>query len=75
MFKTPEQLKEFILWAKEHKLKRVKVGTIEVEISDLAFIESLDALPSQIESKVGGQPGEEADKKEEDDLLYWSTDK
>lgn len=73
MFKTPSELKEFIIWAKEHKVKRVRVDNIEVEISDLAFIEGLEPLSSQIGPITGQESNQDAAKKEEDEDLYWSA--
>lgn len=72
MFKSPKELKNFIIWAKNNKIKRVKVGDIEVEISDLAFIEDQLPLGSQINTPVSPSQGEQ-DEKEEQELLYWSS--
>lgn len=73
MFKSPSELQEFIVWAKEQKIKRVKVDNIEFEISDLALIEGIEPLVSQTPTSASSAPEQEAAKKEEDDLLYWST--
>ncbi len=38
MFKTPEELKQFLTWAKEQGIQKVKVKDIEVEFTALAVI-------------------------------------
>lgn len=74
MFKTPEELKAFILWAKDQKIQRVKVDKIEVEMSAYAFI---DVLTQEVVSSQVPEPLSEATKtpqeKEEEELLYWSA--
>jgi hypothetical protein len=47
MFKTVDELKEFVIWARSQKVKQIKVDNIEVVMSDMAFIEDLTGLPSQ----------------------------
>lgn len=74
MFKNVEELRDFILWAKSEKLKRIKVGEVEVEISDYALAE--DLLPSTSQTlSAEPQSAEELKriKKEEEDLLMWSA--
>ncbi len=40
MIKDVEDLKELLLWAKEQKILKLKVGDVEVEFSAFAFMES-----------------------------------
>lgn len=74
MFKTIKELQDFILWAKAEKLKRLKVGDVEIEISDYALV--ADLLPS-ISQTPNSEPQSAAElarmKKEEEDLLNWSA--
>lgn len=71
MFKTQEELKEFLLWAKQEKVVRVKIADIEVEFSGLALIEEAN-LNTATEPKSGEElKPQETDK--EDEMLYWST--
>ncbi len=83
MFKTVEQLKEFIIWAKDQKVQEVHVGKVVVVFSALALTESLynepehyDTQKPQTEERdtsktlVDDEP-EAADN--EDDLLYYSS--
>lgn len=39
MFEDADELKEFLLWAKEQKILKVKVKDVEVEFSAFAFID------------------------------------
>lgn len=76
MFKDVEELKNFIIWAKSQKIKRIKVKTVEVEISDYAFIEDLVTPQSQstLSTDEPPTPDElEKIKAEEDELLMWSA--
>lgn len=88
MFKTQEELRAFIEWAISKKVARVKVGTIEVEISALAFIDEaalklpkdpLEELLATPESHISPSktfletvPATEQDK-EDEDLLFHSS--
>lgn len=51
MIKDLEQLKDLILWAKKEKVKSLSISDIKIEISDLAFIESLSASGAEISSE------------------------
>lgn len=66
MFKDVEELKNFILWAKNQKIKRLKLGDYEAEFSDLVYVEQLQEaqMPEQA-------PGDQ--QKEDEELLYWSS--
>jgi hypothetical protein len=77
-----ESIKSLILWAKSNKIKKLKVQDVEVEFSDLAFIEDLVAADL-------GKPklGEEYDstktlvdtvnpseaKDDDESTLFWSS--
>jgi hypothetical protein len=51
MFKSLEELQQFIIWARHQKVKSFKVGSDEVILSDYAFVEDLvspqKAMPQQ----------------------------
>lgn len=75
MFKTTQELQDFILWCQQAKIKAVKVGDMEVQFSDLAFIDIIAPLEAQqaeerdtSKTLVDTSP-DEAD----DDLLFWSS--
>lgn len=78
MFKTTQELQDFILWCRQAKIKAIKVGDMEVQFSDLAFIDVItEAAPEvqQTEERntsktlVDTLPAEESDE----DLLFWSA--
>jgi hypothetical protein len=76
MFKTTSELQDFILWCQRAKIKSIKVDTVEVEFSDLAFLESISeeqASLAQQQTRVEEKLSEIADKTEEEELLFWST--
>lgn len=73
MFKTTEELKLFIEWAKEQKIKTLKVGDIHVDFSDLAFLPE-----TMYQDLTNGGPStlaetEPVDSDEEEELLYHSA--
>lgn len=78
MFKDVAELQEFIIWAKAHKVKRVKMDKIEVELSDYGLIEDLvssqPAVQANLHAAVGlTPPTPEQQQKEDDDLLFHSA--
>lgn len=79
MLKTTSELQEFILWAKEARIKAFKVAGVEVEFSDLAFIDAISEITPEASSKT-----EEKDTSktmvdtlntdlEDEDLLFYSA--
>lgn len=81
MFKDEASLKQFITWAKDMKLKRFKNGDIEFEISDLGLVEELNRSALSGEKEITDFENktlvdtEELSQQEQDDLLFWSTNK
>jgi hypothetical protein len=80
MIKTIDELKDLILFAKDNKVKNLKVGTIELEISELAHIEQTSGLEmgqsvnKSVSASIGGfqDDGEQVDP-EDEDLLFHSS--
>lgn len=72
MFKTPEDLKEFITWARSLRIKSLHVGEVRVEFSELAFVDSIEATELKESSKTLVDDSPEQSK-EDEELLYWST--
>ncbi len=77
MFKSAQDLKEFILWCKSQKVKSFKNTDIQFELSDLSFLEELSSTTSseeidEFDSQTLTDTDEEASK-EDEDLLYWSS--
>jgi hypothetical protein len=78
MFENADEIKEFIIWARENKLKHFKIKDIEFELSELSFVEEVTAKQDEILKEAIGDTlvdTEEINPKEEDDLLFWSSDK
>lgn len=80
MFKSSDELKRFILWCKSNKIKTFKNSDIQFELSDLAFVEDLvDPEPADKMKEVDLPDSDTfADMdpeagKEDEDLLYWSS--
>jgi hypothetical protein len=74
MFKDPQQLMDFLSWAKEQQILKVKVADIEVEFSPLA------AVPKDFQLQELSNGGantladtEPGNKKEDDEALFWSS--
>ena len=73
MFKSIEEVRAFIEWAQTQKVKRIRVGDVEVEplpsfqletISDLPVVDSISGL---------GPLKATQEDKEDEELLYWSS--
>lgn len=76
MFKNINDLKEFITWAKENKLKSVSIDDIAFEISELSFVEQLEQAKPSLTEVTGDtlvDTSEEMTPEEEDETLFWSS--
>lgn len=76
MFKTSAQLKDFIIWCQENKVKIFKNNDIEFELSELAFLpenENYEEIKLTDENTFSDTDG--MTEEEKDELLYWSTGK
>lgn len=74
MFETIEEVKNFVLWCKENKLKSFKISDIQFEISELSFIPediSTEIKDTDIANTLGDDSS--LSQKEFDDILYHST--
>ena len=73
MLNNIEDIKLFIEWCKEHKIKSFKIKDLHFELSELSFIDSED-YSDKLTNSVA-QSNFEADqaKKEDDELLFWSS--
>lgn len=78
MFKNTDEIKTFILWCKENKVKSFKLGDLSVELSEISFIpeEELTApnAPAFTNSATLLDTENESNKDNEE-LLYWSTNR
>jgi hypothetical protein len=76
VFKTTQELQDFILWCQQAKIKAVKVGDLEVQFSDLAFIDviapEIAKLASEERDTSKTMVDTAADEVDEE-LLFWSS--
>lgn len=76
-----QEKKDLISWAIKNKVKAIKEGEFSFEISDLAFVEELNIQAAQANKEdlnVSNKTlvdTEEVDSSEEEDLLFWSSNK
>lgn len=78
MFDTPQKLKDFIVWCQENKVKTFKYEDLQFELSELAFIpqaEELKEINLSDSSAFSDTGMTEEERKEYEDLLYWSSGK
>lgn len=77
MFKTVDELKNFIVWAKEQQIKTFTVDNVKIEVSDLYFADKLvnGSSESMPEYKPSSKRYIDDPKVNEDDeeLLMWSS--
>lgn len=86
MFKTTEDLQEFISWAKKQRIELLKVGDIEVRFSTLAFVDEATGglIPSDESASQTAKTEERNTSKtlvdtlenvaeDDDELLMWSS--
>lgn len=74
MLKNLEDVKLFIEWCKEHKVKSFKIEDVQFELSELAFIEDVKDYSEKLQTAVDESKFEEdQQKKEEEELLFWSS--
>jgi len=81
MLATIDDVKELILWAKQEKIKEIKIGNLHFVISDVAITEQyLQSQPEELKdnestslsSKTMVDTLEQEPKEIEEDL-YWSS--
>jgi hypothetical protein len=83
-FKTVDELKEFLIWAKLQKIKTVDISehAVKIEFSELAHIESFPDMSNQLDKpdknlatapSSSKLPDGQAALTEDEQLLYWST--
>ena len=75
MFDTVEKLKEFLLWAKQHKITTVKIGENAFEFSQLSMLDDgitkATAKPEQASNQTWADTEPTTDVEDPD--LYWSS--
>ena len=74
MLNNIEDIKLFIEWCKEHKVKSFKIEGVQFELSELAFVENIQDYAQKLQT-VADESNfeEEQQKKEDDELMFWSS--
>jgi hypothetical protein len=74
MLKNIEDVKLFIEWCKEHKVKFFKFEDIQFELSELSFIESTKSYTDDLQSTLDESKFEKEQQDQEDEeMLFWSS--
>jgi|TARA_B100000424_G_scaffold268203_1_gene262540 tRNA(Leu) C34 or U34 (ribose-2'-O)-methylase TrmL len=74
MLKNLEDVKLFIEWCKEHKVKSFKIDGVQFELSELSFVESVTDYTEKLQTVADESKfEEEQQKKEDDELMFWSS--
>ena len=74
MLENLEDVKLFIEWCKEHKVKSFKIEGVQFELSELAFVENIQDYAEKLQTVADESNFEEEQlKKEDDELMFWSS--
>ena len=74
MLESIEDIKLFIEWCKENKVRSFKSGDIQFELSELSFVESVDGYADKLQTAVDESKFEKQQQDQEDDeMLFWSS--
>ncbi len=77
MIKNLDELKILIEWCRSRKIKKLEVGDIKFEISELDFIpeeaEKKSNLGEYNTETLVDTLNQSSQSSEDDELLYWST--
>jgi hypothetical protein len=74
MIQNLDEVKSFIIWCKQNKVKSFKSETIEFELSDIGLVEGLSSV-EQLQEHLdeSEHENEQVQKQEDDELLFWSS--
>lgn len=75
LFTNIEELKNFILWSKEQGLKKIQIGDVAVEVSEVYYASKIvdrQELPTHNPSSKRFIDDESA-QENDDELLFWSS--
>ena len=74
MFDNLEDIKLFIQWCKEHKIKSFKLDNVQFELSEIAFIENMEDYSDKLQTEANESKFEKDQQdKEDEELLFWSS--
>ena len=74
MIQNLDEVKSFVIWCKQNKVKSFKSETIEFELSDIGLVEGLSSV-EQLQEHLdeSEHENEQVQKQEDDELLFWSS--
>jgi len=76
VLKNIEDIKLFIEWCREHKVKSFKSEGIQFELSELSFIESTKSYTDDLQSTLDESKFEKEQQDQEDEeMLFWSSNR
>ena len=74
MLKNMEDIKLFIEWCKENKVKSFKSDNVQFELSELSFIENVEDYADKVDTQLNESKFERNQQKSEDEeMLFWSS--
>jgi|TARA_R100001163_G_scaffold614_1_gene862 hypothetical protein len=74
MLENIEDIKLFIEWCKENKVKSFKFNNIQFELSELSFVESVEGYADKLQTAMDESKFEKQQQDQEDEeLLFWSS--
>ena len=74
MLENIEDIKLFIEWCKEKKVKSFKSDNIQFELSELSFIDNTEDYADKLQTSVQESKFEqEQQDKEDEEMLFWSS--
>ena len=74
MLKNMEDVKLFIEWCKENKVKSFKSEHIQFELSELSFLENTEGYADKIQTTLDESKFEKKQQDQEDEeMLFWSS--
>lgn len=71
-----DEVKEMIQYCKENHVKKLQIGSVNIELSDLAFLQEEFQTPKKEESssnKTLVDTNLTEQDKEDSELLFWSS--
>ena len=69
-----EDVKLFIEWCKENKVKSFKSEHIQFELSELSFLENTEGYADKIQTTLDESKFEkEKQDQEDEEMLFWSS--
>jgi len=74
MLNNLEDVKLFIEWCKDHKVKSFKIEGVQFELSELAFVNDIESYVDKIQNTADDSKFEKDQQEQEDEeLLFWSS--